>query len=158
MKSLVKYCKKIEEFPPGHYYSSKSKKYIKYYKKDWMDYNKISKNKTSISSLKKALEQSVKNQLMSDVPFGVLLSGGLDSSIIAALVKKFSKKRIESDDKKDAWWPQIHSFAIGLENSPDLEASREAANYIGTVHHEKTFTIQEGFDAIRDVIYCRAHK
>ena len=153
MKSLVKYCKKIEEFPPGHYYSSKSKKYIKYYKKDWMDYNKISKNKTSISSLKKALEQSVKNQLMSDVPFGVLLSGGLDSSIIAALVKKFSKKRIESDDKKDAWWPQIHSFAIGLENSPDLEASREAANYIGTVHHEKTFTIQEGFDAIRDVIY-----
>ena len=153
MKSLVKYCKKIEEFPPGHYYSSKSKKYIKYYKKDWMDYNKISENKTSISSLKKALEQSVKNQLMSDVPFGVLLSGGLDSSIIAALVKKFSKKRIESDDKKDAWWPQIHSFAIGLENSPDLEASREAANYIGTVHHEKTFTIQEGFDAIRDVIY-----
>ena len=153
MKSLVKYCKKIEEFPPGHYYSSKSKKYIKYHKKDWMDYNKISENKTSISSLKKALEQSVKNQLMSDVPFGVLLSGGLDSSIIAALVKKFSKKRIESDDKKDAWWPQIHSFAIGLENSPDLEASREAANYIGTVHHEKTFTIQEGFDAIRDVIY-----
>ena len=153
MKSLVKYCKKIEEFPPGHYYSSRSKKYIKYYKKDWMDYNKISENKTSISSLKKALEQSVKNQLMSDVPFGVLLSGGLDSSIIAALVKKFSKKRIESDDKKDAWWPQIHSFAIGLENSPDLEASREAANYIGTVHHEKTFTIQEGFDAIRDVIY-----
>ena len=153
MKSLVKYCKKIEEFPPGHYYSSKSKKYIKYHKKDWMDYNKISKNKTSISSIKKALEQSVKNQLMSDVPFGVLLSGGLDSSIIAALVKKFSKKRIESDDKKDAWWPQIHSFAIGLENSPDLEASREAANYIGTVHHEKTFTIQEGFDAIRDVIY-----
>ena len=153
MKSLVKYCKKIEEFPPGHYYSSKSKKYIKYYKKDWMDYNKISENKTSISSIKKALEQSVKNQLMSDVPFGVLLSGGLDSSIIAALVKKFSKKRIESDDKKDAWWPQIHSFAIGLENSPDLEASREAANYIGTVHHEKTFTIQEGFDAIRDVIY-----
>ena len=153
MKSLVKYCKKIEEFPPGHYYSSKSKKYIKYYKKDWMDYNKISENETSVSSLKKALEQSVKNQLMSDVPFGVLLSGGLDSSIIAALVKKFSKKRIESDDKKDAWWPQIHSFAIGLENSPDLEASREAANYIGTVHHEKTFTIQEGFDAIRDVIY-----
>ena len=153
MKSLVKYCKKIEEFPPGHYYSSRDKKYIKYYKKDWMSYSNISENKTSISSLKQALEQSVKNQLMSDVPFGVLLSGGLDSSIIAALVKKFSKKRIESDDKKDAWWPQIHSFAIGLENSPDLEASREAANYIGTVHHEKTFTIQEGFDAIRDVIY-----
>ena len=153
MKSLVKYCKKIEEFPPGHYYSSRDKKYTKYYKKDWMSYSNISENKTSISSLKQALEQSVKNQLMSDVPFGVLLSGGLDSSIIAALVKKFSKKRIESDDKKDAWWPQIHSFAIGLENSPDLEASREAANYIGTIHHEKTFTIQEGFDAIRDVIY-----
>ena len=153
MKSLVKYCKKIEEFPPGHYYSSKSKKHIKYYKKDWMNYNKISENKTYISSLKQALEKSVKNQLMSDVPFGVLLSGGLDSSIIAALVKKFSQKRIESDGKKDAWWPQIHSFAIGLENSPDLEASREAANYIGTVHHEQTFTIQEGFDAIRDVIY-----
>ena len=153
MKSLVKYCKKIKEFPPGHYYSSNEKKFVKYYKKDWMKYEKVSKNGTSIEGIKKSLEDAVKNQLMSDVPFGVLLSGGLDSSIVAALVKKFSQKRVESDDKQDAWWPQIHSFAIGLENSPDLKASRDAAKHIGTVHHEKTFTIQEGFDAIRDVIY-----
>ena len=153
MKSLVKYCKKIKEFPPGHYYSSNEKKFVKYYKKDWMKYEKVSKNDTSMEGIKKSLEDAVKNQLMSDVPFGVLLSGGLDSSIVAALVKKFSQKRVESDDKQDAWWPQIHSFAIGLENSPDLKASRDAAKHIGTVHHEKTFTIQEGFDAIRDVIY-----
>ena len=90
---------------------------------------------------------------MSDVPYGVLLSGGLDSSITSALAKKFASKRVESGDTKGAWWPQLHSFSVGLEGSPDLAAAREVANHIGTVHHEIKFTIQEGLDALTDVIY-----
>ena len=126
---------------------------IKWYSRDWEDYNNIKNNKTNIKSIKKALEDSVKRQLMSDVPYGVLLSGGLDSSITSALAKKFSKKRVESDNKKDAWWPQLHSFSIGLVGSPDLAAAKIAAKKLGTIHHEVTFTIQEGLDAINDVIY-----
>ena len=109
--------------------------------------------KILIDELQKALEDAVHRQLMSDVPYGVLLSGGLDSSITSALAKKFAKKRVESDDKKDAWWPQLHSFSVGLEGSPDLAAAQKVADHIGTVHHEIKFTIQEGLDAIRDVIY-----
>ncbi|MDD3107621.1 MAG: asparagine synthase B, partial [Alistipes sp.] len=84
---------------------------------------------------------------------GVLLSGGLDSSVIAAIAKKYAAKRIESDGKADAWWPQLHSFAVGLKGAPDFAAARKVADHIGTVHHEITYTIEEGLDAIRDVIY-----
>ena len=153
MKCLVGICNDIKEFPPGSYMNEKLKYPVKYYSKSWMSYDNVSKNKTIVKNIKESLEDSVKRQLMSDVPFGVLLSGGLDSSIIASIVKKFSKKRIESNNKNDAWWPQIHSFAIGLKNSPDLIASKKVSEYLKTIHHEIVFTIQEGIDSINDVIY-----
>ncbi len=153
LKALEGVCRKIEEFPPGHYYYSREGQLKKWYKRDWMDYGAVKDNKTSISGLREALEEAVHRQLMSDVPYGVLLSGGLDSSIIAAVAAKFAPRRIETDDEHPAWWPRLHSFAVGLKGSPDLAAAREVADHIGTVHHEINFTIQEGLDAIRDVIY-----
>ena len=152
MKSLVGKCQNIKEFPPGHYMTNNDTKPIKYYKKNWMSFDNI-KNYNSKKDLNNSLENAVKRQLMSDVPFGVLLSGGLDSSIISSIVKKFSKKRIESDQKKDAWWPQIHSFAVGLKGSPDLKAANKVSKDLGTVHHEIHFTIQEALDSLEDVIY-----
>ena len=133
--------------------SSKDCLLKKWYKRDWMSYDNVSDNKTSIENLKKSLEDAVYRQLMSDVPYGVLLSGGLDSSITSALAKKFSKKRIETQDAEEAWYPQLHSFSVGLVGSPDLEAAKLVAEKIGSIHHEINFTIQEGLDAIRDVIY-----
>ena len=126
---------------------------VKWYKRDWMEYSSVSDNKTNIDELQDALEKAVHRQLMSDVPYGVLLSGGLDSSITSALAKKYSKNRIESDDQKAAWYPQLHSFAVGLTGSPDLKAAKLVADHIGSIHHEVTFTIQEGLDAIKDVIF-----
>ncbi len=153
MKALVNKCTKIENFPPGHYYSSKEKKFVRYYKRDWEDYDNVKNNKTDIKALRRALEEAVHRQLMSDVPYGVLLSGGLDSSIIAAIVRKYAQRRIESSDLEEAWWPQVHSFSIGLEGSPDLKAAKKVADAIGSVHHEFVYTVQEGLDAVRDVIY-----
>ncbi len=153
LKALEGYCIKIEEFLPGHYLSSKDGKMTRWYKRDWMEYDAVKNNQSSIDELRDALEASVHRQLMSDVPYGVLLSGGLDSSIISAIAKKYASKRVESDSIQDAWWPQLHSFAVGLEGSPDLVAARKVADHIGTVHHEIHFTVQEGLDAIRDVIY-----
>ncbi len=153
LKALEGICNKIEVFPPGHYYSSKDKKLTKWYKRDWRNYENVKDNKSDIKKLRIALEQAVHRQLMSDVPYGVLLSGGLDLSIISAIAKKYSDKRVESGDKEAAWWPRLHSFAIGLKGSPDLAAAKKVADHIGTVHHEIIFTIQEGLDALRDVIY-----
>ena len=153
LKALEGKCKKIELFPPGHYYHSSEKEFVKWYSRDWSDYNAVKENTTSIKLVKDALESAVHRQLMSDVPYGVLLSGGLDSSITSAIAKKYSQKRIESGDKADAWWPQLHSFSVGLEGSPDLSAAKKVADHIGTIHHEIVFTIQEGLDAIKDVIY-----
>jgi len=153
LKALEGVCNKIEIFPPGHYLSNKSSKPIKWYKRDWMNYDAVSNNSTDIIALQDALEQAVHRQLMSDVPYGVLLSGGLDSSITSALAKKYSKNRIESDDQKQAWYPQLHSFAVGLVGSPDLKSARLVADHIGSIHHEIHFTIQEGLDAIKDVIF-----
>jgi asparagine synthase (glutamine-hydrolysing) len=153
LKALEGTCTKIELFPPGHYMSSKDGKFVKWYTRDWSDYDAVKDNETSIAKIKEALEAAVHRQLMSDVPYGVLLSGGLDSSITSAIAKKYAQKRIESDDTIEAWWPQLHSFSVGLEGSPDLKAAKVVADHIGTVHHEIKFTIQEGLDAIRDVIY-----
>jgi len=153
LKALEGVCNKIEEFKPGHYYYSKDAKMTKWYARDWHEYESVADNKTSISDLRAALEASVHRQLMSDVPYGVLLSGGLDSSIVSAVAKRFAPRRIENGDRSEAWWPQLHSFAVGLEGSPDLISARKVADHIGTIHHEINFTVQEGLDAIRDVIY-----
>lgn len=153
LKALEGVCTKIELFPPGHYLYSKDGEIKKWYTRDWMDFENVKDNESSIEELRNALDAAVHRQLMSDVPYGVLLSGGLDSSITSALAKKYADKRIEDDDKESAWWPRLHSFATGLEGSPDLAAAQKVADYLGTVHHEVKFTIQEGMDAIRDVIY-----
>ncbi|WP_018675088.1 asparagine synthase B [Riemerella columbina] len=153
LKALEGVCTKIEIFPPGHYLHGKDGKLVKWYDREWRDYDNVKDNETNIQELRDALEAAVHRQLMSDVPYGVLLSGGLDSSITSAIAKKYASKRIESDDTTEAWYPQLHSFSVGLEGSPDLKAAQEVAKHIGTIHHEIKFTIQEGLDAIRDVIY-----
>ena len=153
LKALEGVCSKIELFPPGHYLVSGSDAPVQWYSRDWMEYDAVKDNQTSIEDLHDALASSVRRQLMSDVPYGVLLSGGLDSSVTSALAKVYAAKRIESEGDQDAWWPQLHSFAVGLEGSPDLAAAAKVAKHIDTVHHEIKFTIQEGLDAIRDVVY-----
>jgi len=153
MKSLAPVCKTIQEFPPGHYLWSKTGELTQYYQRDWTEYKNVQDNQTDLEQLKEAFEKSVKSHLMSDVPYAVLLSGGLDSSLVSAIAAKYVAKRIEDEDKTDAWWPRLHSFSVGLEGAPDLQAAQKVADMIGTVHHEIHFTIQEGLDAIRDVIY-----
>ncbi|AHF73184.1 asparagine synthetase B [Candidatus Sodalis pierantonius str. SOPE] len=153
MKALVPVCRTLQEFPPGHYLWSQDGEMRQYYQRDWFDYDRVKDNVTDKAALKAALEESVKSHLMSDVPYGVLLSGGLDSSIISAITKKYAARRVEDQAKSEAWWPQLHSFAVGLEGSPDLSAASKVVAALGTVHHEIHFTVQEGLDAIRDVIY-----
>lgn len=154
LKALEGICPNIQEFLPGHYlYSAEGNDVKKWYKRDWMDFNNVKDNKSNIVELRSALEGAVHRQLMSDVPYGVLLSGGLDSSIISAVAKRYAARRIEDDSKTEAWWPQLHSFAVGLKDAPDLIAARKVAEYIGTVHHEIHFTVEEALDALSDVIY-----
>lgn len=153
LKALEGICDEIEPFLPGHYYWSREGKMHRWYQRDWMDYDAVKDNQTSVEELHDALEAAVQRQLMCDVPYGVLLSGGLDSSVISAIAKKYSAMRVETDNKDAAWWPQLHSFAVGLKGAPDLAKAKEVAEHIGTVHHEINYTIQEGLDAIRDVIY-----
>lgn len=153
LKALEGICTKIEVFLPGHYLHSSDCQMIKWYVRDWMEYDNVKDNTTSIDDLRQALEDAVHRQLMSDVPYGVLLSGGLDSSVTSALAKKYAAFRVDAEDKEAAWYPQLHSFAVGLEGSPDLVAAKKVADHIGTIHHEIHFTVQEGMDAVRDVIY-----
>lgn len=153
LKALEGQCERYEPFLPGHYYWSREPGMKRYYKRDWFAYDAVKDNPASVADVHDALEAAVKRQLMSDVPYGVLLSGGLDSSVISAIAEKFSERRVEEDGKERAWWPRLHSFAVGLKGAPDLAKAKLVADYIGTVHHEINYTIQEGLDAIRDVIY-----
>lgn len=172
LKALEGFCDEYEPFLPGHYFWGREGRMEKWYTRDWTEYDAVKNNytpaadrsnshiaidkkayDTQVAAVRTALEGAVERQLMSDVPYGVLLSGGLDSSVISAIAKKYAPKRIETNNESDAWWPQLHSFAIGLKNAPDLSKAREVAQYIGTVHHEINYTIQEGLDALRDVIY-----
>lgn len=153
LKALEVFCERYEPFLPGHRYCSKDGKMTRWYVRDWTQYEAVTDAPASVSALRKGLEKAVREQLMSDVPYGVLLSGGLDSSVISAIAKRYAAHRVETDGKMAAWWPQLHSFTIGLEGAPDLAKAREVADFIGTVHHEIHYTIQEGLDALRDVIY-----
>ena len=171
LKALEGFCDTYEPFLPGHYYWSRDGKMTRWYSRDWMSYDAVKDNytpqagnhtivpatedsyATQVKAVHDALEDAVRRQLMSDVPYGVLLSGGLDSSVISAVARQFASRRIETDGQKEAWWPQLHSFAVGLKGAPDLAKAREVAGHIGTVHHEINYTIQEGLDAVRDVIY-----
>ena len=153
LKALEGQCEHYEPFLPGHYYWSADAGQKRYYKRDWMEYDAVKDNPASVEAIHDALEGAVKRQLMSDVPYGVLLSGGLDSSVISAIAEKYSEMRIEDDSKTKAYWPRLHSFAVGLKGAPDLAKAKLVADHIGTVHHEINYTIQEGLDAIRDVIY-----
>ncbi len=153
LKALEGQCERYEPFLPGHYYWSKQPGMQRYYRRDWMQYDTVKDNDASVEAIRDALESAVKRQLMSDVPYGVLLSGGLDSSVISAIAEKYSEMRIEDDSQTKAYWPRLHSFAVGLKGAPDLAKARLVADHIGTVHHEINYTIQEGLDAIRDVIY-----
>ncbi|WP_426357328.1 asparagine synthase B [Pseudocolwellia sp. HL-MZ19] len=153
MKALMPICKTVSEFPPGHILDSRVGEVQKYYNRNWHKYDAIKDNTTSTTKIREALEESVKSHLMTDVPYGVLLSGGLDSSLISAITQKFAARRIEENDLSEAWWPKVHSFACGLEGSPDLIAAQTVADSIGTIHHSVIFTEQEGIDALKEVIY-----
>ena len=153
MKALMAVCNVVSEFPSGHYWSSDDEQPVKYYDRPWMDYAAVENAQTSVKDVGEALEKAVISHLMTDVPYGVLLSGGLDSSVVAAITQKHASMRIEDQQQSPAWWPRLHSFAIGLEGSPDLAAAEKAAKHIGTVHHGFTFTLQEGLDALDEVIY-----
>ena len=153
LKALEGQCERYEPFLPGHYYWSKMPGMKRYYHRDWMEYDAVKGNDASVEAVRDALLDAVRRQLMSDVPYGVLLSGGLDSSVISAIAERYSEKRIEDNMQTRAYWPRLHSFAVGLKGAPDLEKARMVAHHIGTVHHEINYTIQEGIDALRDVIY-----
>lgn len=153
MKALEGMCERYEPFLPGHLYDSREGVMRRWYERDWFSYDAVKDSTLDPSLLRSGLEDAVRRQLMSDVPYGVLLSGGLDSSVISAIASKFSSRRIETEGKSEAWWPRLHSFAIGLKGAPDLEKARVVAEHIGTVHHEVNYTVQEGLDALRDVIY-----
>ena len=153
LKALEGNCERYEPFLPGHYYWSKTPGMRRYYQRDWMEYDAVKENSGDAASIRSALEHAVKRQLMSDVPYGVLLSGGLDSSVISAIAEKYSEMRIEDDSRSKAYWPRLHSFAVGLKGAPDLAKAKIVADHIGTVHHEIHYTVQEGLDALRDVIY-----
>jgi len=152
MKAIEPYCGQIDVFPPGHLLDSSQGRIERWYRPAWRDFARADRP-FDATELRAGLEAAVHRQMMGDVPYGVLLSGGLDSSLIAAIAQRYAKRRIDSDDSEGAWWPRLHSFAIGLEDSPDLAAARVAAAAIGTQHHQFHYTVEEGIDALKDVIY-----
>jgi len=152
LKALIGNCKEIDPFPPGCYFTFNTG-LVNYYTPLWGQPSYIPEKKVCFNLLRQKLEESVVKRLMTDVPYGVLLSGGLDSSLIASIVSRHSKMRIESNETEKAWWPQVHTFSIGLPDSPDCQFAQQVATFLGTIHHNFNFTIEEGLDSIKDVIY-----
>ncbi|MEO7063230.1 MAG: asparagine synthase B [Dokdonella sp.] len=152
LKALVDLCADVAAFPPGHVYDSACGELRCYYSKPWRDHAATRGHALQAGELRRSFEQAVHRQLMTDVPYGVLLSGGLDSSLVAACAARFARERVEDGDRSEAWWPRLHSFAIGLEGSPDLAAAKIAADALGTVHHGFVYTFWEGLDALPEVI------
>jgi asparagine synthase (glutamine-hydrolysing) len=153
LKALAPVCVEAREFPPGHHMRRADSEPKPYYQPRWRDYAAVAESPADPATVRHGLEQAVKSHLMCDVPYGVLISGGLDSSLVAAIARKYSARRVEDEGYSEAWWPRLHSFAVGLEGSPDLDAAREVAAHLDTVHHEVRFTVQEGIDALADVIW-----
>ena len=152
MKALAEVCVDVQEFPAGHTWSSADAAPVRYFERDWMQWDTLPKAPATPADVREALTAAVRSHLMSDVPYGLLISGGLDSSVVAAIAMQFARNRVEDDGATEAWWPRVHSFSIGLAGSPDVAAAEKVAAHIGTVHHSLTFTIQEGIDALEDVI------
>jgi asparagine synthase (glutamine-hydrolysing) len=152
MKALTQDCERFQEFPPGHYFSSSTGELRRWYNPPWFS-EQIPTEKLDLVLLRETLERAVVKRLMTDVPYGVLLSGGLDSSLVASIASRHAARRVEDLERTAAWWPRLHSFSIGLPGSPDLAAARVVADFLGTVHHEFNFTVEEGIDALSDVIY-----
>ncbi|KAF5096180.1 hypothetical protein D0Z03_001671 [Geotrichum reessii] len=166
LKCLVDDCDEITAFPPGHIYDSETDQTTRYFQPTWWDENKIASTPIDYKLIRETLEKSVRKRLMSEVPYGVLLSGGLDSSLIASIAARETNKALpessinhdlagidESGKLVNTSGSRLHSFAVGLPGAPDLKAAKKVAEYIGTIHHEHTFTLQEGLDALKDVIW-----
>ena len=134
LKALEGQCESYEPFLPGHYvWSREGMEMKRWYRRAWTGYDAVRDNGAAVAAVRNGLENAVRRQLMSDVPYGVLLSGGLDSSVISALAEKYAGMRIEDDSRSRAYWPRLHSFAVGLKGAPDLVKARRVAEHIGTV-------------------------
>lgn len=166
LKCLVDDCDEIIAFPPGHVYDSTTDKLTLYFEPTWFDESRIGSAAIDYTLIRETLEKAVRKRLMSEVPYGVLLSGGLDSSLIAAIAARETSRALpekstqrdlagidESGQLVNTSGSRLHSFAIGLPEAPDLMAAQKVAEYIGTIHHSHEFTVQEGLDSLRDVIY-----
>jgi asparagine synthase (glutamine-hydrolysing) len=150
MKTLSAECTDIKQFPPGHLYDSRTEEFTKWWNPSWMNPETPIKNACDLTVLRESFIRAVKRRMMSDVPWGVLLSGGLDSSLVASVAQRIIKR---SPDKEYQWAPKLHSFCVGLKNSPDIKAAQQVADAIGTIHHSYTYTLEEGLNTVREVIY-----
>ncbi len=153
MKALAHECVRFDIFPPGHIWTSTTSTFTRWYAPSWIQPGHVGTVPLNLLTLRHAFEAAVHKRMMSDVPWGVLLSGGLDSSLVAAIAARHQRKMFLEAGNESAWSPRLHSFTIGLEHSPDLVAAQQVATFLGTIHHAYTYTIEEGLDAVHDVIY-----